>query len=191
MAKGTNPLTGLPGNVAIEQEVESRIAQNRKFSIIYADLDNFKVYNDTYGFKNGDGVIKLAADIMSWATRKHAGQEARLCHIGGDDFVLITSPESVEKICRSIHRCFGRLVNRCYCPEDRTRGWIKARGRDGKERNYPLISISLGVIEICGQCSLMEIGERAAHVKKFAKSRPGNSVAIDRRPPLGSAEAGR
>ncbi|ADU62464.1 diguanylate cyclase [Pseudodesulfovibrio aespoeensis Aspo-2] len=191
MAKGTNPLTGLPGNVAIEKEVESRIAQKRKFSIIYADLDNFKVYNDTYGFKNGDGVLKLAADIMSWAARKHAGQEAQVCHIGGDDFVLITAPEPVEKICRSIHRCFGRLINRCYCPEDRARGWIKARGRDGQERNYPLVSISLGVIEICGQCSLMEIGERAAHVKKFAKSRPGNSVAMDRRPPLGSEEAKR
>jgi EAL domain-containing protein (putative c-di-GMP-specific phosphodiesterase class I)/GGDEF domain-containing protein len=191
MAKGTNPLTGLPGNVAIEQEVESRIAQNRRFSIIYADLDHFKVYNDTYGFKNGDGVIKLAADIMSWAARKHAGQEARVCHIGGDDFVLITSPESVERICRSIHRCFGRLVRRCYCPEDRARGWIKARGRDGLERDYPLVSISLGVIEICGQCSLMEIGERAAHVKKYAKSQTGNSVAMDRRPPLGSPEAAR
>jgi diguanylate cyclase (GGDEF)-like protein len=186
MAKGTNPLTGLPGNVAIEQEVESRIAQNRRFSIIYADLDHFKVYNDTYGFKNGDRIIKLAADIMSWATRKHAGQDARLCHIGGDDFVLITSPESIEKICKSIHRCFGRLVKLCYCPEDRERGWINAKGRDGKERNYPLVSISLGVIEICGQCSLMEIGERAAHIKKYAKSQPGNSMAIDRRPPLGS-----
>jgi EAL domain-containing protein (putative c-di-GMP-specific phosphodiesterase class I)/GGDEF domain-containing protein len=186
MAKGTNPLTGLPGNVAIEQEVESRIAQNRRFSIIYADLDHFKVYNDTYGFKNGDRIIKLAADIMNWATKKYAGQDARLCHIGGDDFVLITSPDSIEKICRAIHRCFGRLVKLCYCPEDRARGWIKAKGRDGKERNYPLVSISLGVIEICGQCSLMEIGERAAHVKKYAKSKPGNSMAVDRRPPLGS-----
>ncbi len=191
MAKGTNPLTGLPGNVAIEQEVESRIAQNRRFSIIYADLDHFKVYNDTYGFKNGDGVLKLAADIMSWAARKHAGQEARVCHIGGDDFVLITSPESVERICRSVHRCFGRLVKRCYCPEDRARRWITAKGRDGVERDYPLVSISLGVIEICGNCSLMEIGERAAHVKKYAKSQEGNSVAMDRRPPLGSPEAAR
>jgi len=186
MAKGTNPLTGLPGNVSIEQEVESRIQQKRRFSIIYADLDHFKVYNDTYGFKNGDQIIRLAADLMSWATKKHAGQEARLCHIGGDDFVLISSPEAVEKFCTSVTRCFGRLVRNCYCAEDKKRGWIKARGRDGMERNYPLVSISLGVIEICGQCSLMEIGERAAHIKKFAKSKPGNSVAVDRRPPLGT-----
>lgn len=186
MAKGTNPLTGLPGNVSVEQEVESRVAQNRRFSIIYADLDHFKVYNDTYGFKNGDRIIRLAADILSWATRKHADKDACLCHIGGDDFVLITPPETVERICISVTRCFGRLVKNCYCEEDQNRGWINAKGRDGKERNYPLVSISLGVIEICGKCSLMEIGERAAHIKKFAKSKPGNSVAVDRRPPLGT-----
>ncbi|QJB58492.1 GGDEF domain-containing protein [Pseudodesulfovibrio sp. zrk46] len=186
MAKGTNPLTGLPGNVSIEQEVESRIAQERRFSIIYGDLDHFKVYNDTYGFKNGDQIIRLAADIMSWATKKHAGKNASLCHIGGDDFVLITSPDTVERICTSVIRCFGRLVKNCYCEEDRKRGWIEAKGRDGKKGRFPLVSISLGVIEICGQCSLMEIGERAAHIKKFAKSKPGNSVAMDRRPPLGS-----
>lgn len=186
MAKGTNPLTGLPGNVAIEQEVESRIKQKRGFSIIYGDLDHFKVYNDTYGFKNGDRIIKLAADIMAWATRKHAPQDAQLCHIGGDDFVLITTAESVQRICKSITRCFGRLVKNCYCAEDRDRGWIKAKGRDGKEREYPLVTISLGVIEVFGQCSLMEIGERAAHIKKYAKSIPGNSVAIDRRPAIGS-----
>ncbi|BDQ32781.1 diguanylate phosphodiesterase [Pseudodesulfovibrio portus] len=188
MAKGTNPLTGLPGNVAIEQAVEKRIKQKRTFSIIYADLDHFKVYNDTYGFKNGDHIIKLAADVMSWATRKHAPNNAQLCHIGGDDFVLITPPEAVQKICRSITRCFGRLVKNCYCSEDRERGWIQARGRDGKERKYPLVTISLGVIEIFGQCSLMEIGERAAHIKKYAKSIPGNSVAIDRRQAIGSED---
>ncbi len=186
MAKGTNPLTGLPGNVAIEQEVEGRIAQGRTFSIIYADLDHFKVYNDTYGFKSGDRIIKLAADIMMWAARKHASANSCLCHIGGDDFVLITDPESVDRICTSITRCFGRLVKNCYCVEDRTQGWIKAKGRDGKTREYPLVSISLGVISINGQCSLMEIGERAAHIKKYAKSIPGNSVAVDRRLPLGS-----
>lgn len=186
MAKGTNPLTGLPGNVAIEQEVESRICQGRSFSIIYADLDHFKVYNDTYGFKSGDRIIKLAADIMTWATKRHGSQGATLCHIGGDDFVLITEPDTVEKICRGIIRCFSRLVKQCYCAEDQAKGWITAKGRDGKTREYPLVSISLGVIGICGQCSLMEIGERAAHIKKYAKSKAGNSLVIDRRPPLGS-----
>lgn len=191
MARGTNPLTGLPGNVTLEQEVEARINRGDSFCIIYADLDYFKVYNDTYGFKNGDGIIKLASDILSWAAIKHCPKDALLCHIGGDDFVLITKPEAVEKTCISTLRCFKRLVNYCYSLQDRERGWIQAKGRDGKERQFPLVSISLGVIEIEGCCTLMEIGERAADIKKYAKSIPGNAFAKDRRAPLGTGLSGR
>jgi EAL domain-containing protein (putative c-di-GMP-specific phosphodiesterase class I)/GGDEF domain-containing protein len=186
MAKGTNPLTGLPGNVFLEQEIEARIAKKKSFSLIYADLDHFKVYNDTYGFKNGDRIIKLAADILSWAVKKYGPGDARLCHIGGDDFVILSNTESAEPICRGAIRCFKRLVRGCYCLADRQKGWIQAVGRDGQERQFPLVSMSLGIMEIAGKCTLLEIGERAAHIKKFAKSFPGNSYARDRRPPLGS-----
>ncbi len=186
MAKGTNPLTGLPGNVFLEQEIEARIAKKKSFSLIYADLDHFKVYNDTYGFKNGDRIIKLAADILSWAVKKYGPGDARLCHIGGDDFVILSNTESAEPICRGSIRCFKRLVRGCYCLADRQKGWIQAVGRDGQERQFPLVSMSLGIMEIAGKCTLLEIGERAAHIKKFAKSFPGNSYARDRRPPLGS-----
>ena len=189
MAKGTNPLTGLPGNVLMEQEIEARIARNKAFSLIYADLDHFKVYNDTYGFKNGDRIIKLAADILAWAVKKYGPGDARLCHIGGDDFVILTGNDSAEPICRAAIRCFKRLVRNCYCLADRQKGWIQAVGRDGMERQFPLVSISLGIMEIGGKCTLLEIGERAAHIKKYAKSFPGNSFARDRRPPLGSEEA--
>ena len=186
MAKGTNPLTGLPGNVSFEQEVEGRIGLGKPFAIIYADLDHFKVYNDSYGFKNGDRVIKLTADILSWAVRRHGTRDSVLCHIGGDDFVAIVPPSHAERVCLGVNRCFRRAVRGCYCQKDRERGWIFAVGRDGMEREYPLVSISLGILEIHGSCTLMEIGERAAHIKKYAKSIPGNSVARDRRPPLGS-----
>jgi len=188
MAKGTNPLTGLPGNVTLEREVEQGITAGRRFAIAYADLDNFKVYNDTYGFKNGDRVIKLAADILSWAVRRYGDATDKLFHIGGDDFVLVTRPEHVERMCLAATRCFKRLIRACYCAEDRKRGEVMATGRDGVERVYPLVSLSIGILEIGGPCSLMEIGERAAHVKKYAKSIPGNVYAWDRRPPLGSQQ---
>jgi diguanylate cyclase/phosphodiesterase len=181
MAKGTNPLSGLPGNVSVEKELESRIRSGETFDVIYADLDNFKVYNDTYGFKNGDMIIKLAADILSWATRRHGDSRSKLCHIGGDDFVIVTSPGKSKRICVGTMRCFKRLVQNCYCEEDRSRGWIKATGRDGQERDYPLVSISLGIIAIEGPTSLKEISERAASIKKYAKSIPGNSYVRDRR----------
>lgn len=181
MAKGTNPLSGLPGNVAVEKELEACIRSGESFDVIYADLDNFKVYNDTYGFKNGDMIIKLAADILAWATRRHGDPRSKLCHIGGDDFVIITSPAHSERICRGTVRCFRRLVRNCYCEEDRSRGWIKAAGRDGMRRDYPLVAISLGIIGVEGPTSLKEIGERAAGIKKYAKSIPGNSYVRDRR----------
>ncbi len=185
MAKGTNPLTGLPGNVTLEQEVEASVAAGKRFSIAYADLDNFKVYNDTYGFKNGDRVIKLAADLLDHSVRRFGDATAKLFHIGGDDFVLVSRPEHVERICQASTRCFKRLIRGCYCQEDRARGEVMATGRDGVERTYPLVSLSIGIMEIGGPCNLLEIGERAAYVKKYAKSLPGNVYAWDRRQPLG------
>lgn len=190
MAKGTNPLTGLPGNVNLEREVEAGICSGKRFSIAYADLDNFKVYNDTYGFKNGDRVIKLAAEILDHAVRRYGDASDKLFHIGGDDFVLLTKPENVERICQSATRCFKRIIRTCYSPEDRQRGEVVATGRDGVERSYPLVSLSIGILEIDGQCTLLEIGERAAHVKKYAKSMPGNVYAWDRRPPPGHSTSG-
>lgn len=181
MAKGTNPLSGLPGNVSLEKELEARIRSGQTFDIIYADLDNFKVYNDTYGFKNGDMIIKLASDILSWTTKRHGDTRSKLCHIGGDDFVVITNPDISERICLGAVRCFKRLVQNCYCEEDRQRGWITATGRDGQERDYPLVALSLGIIAIEGPTSLKEISERAASIKKYAKSISGNSYVRDRR----------
>jgi diguanylate cyclase (GGDEF)-like protein len=181
MAKGTNPLSGLPGNVALEKEIEQRIASNAPCDIIYADLDHFKVYNDTYGFRNGDLIIKLAADILAWAVRRHGGKDARLFHIGGDDFVVVCRPETSERISLGTVRCFKRLVRECYCNEDRARGWVMAKGRDGKQARFPLVSISLGILGVYSETSLKEIGEQAAHLKKYAKSIPGNGYVRDRR----------
>ncbi|MBF0496833.1 MAG: EAL and GGDEF domain-containing protein [Deltaproteobacteria bacterium] len=188
MAKGTNPLSGLPGNVAIERELENRLKQDQPFALIYADLDNFKVYNDTYGFKKGDQIILLTAKILDWAGKRHGHRDDFLAHIGGDDFVLITSPESAERICLGVVRLFKRLSGACYNASDQERGWIRAKGRDGQDREFPLVSISLAIVDCCGKCTLVDIGERSAEVKKYAKSKPGNCFVRDRRAPLGTKE---
>ena len=188
MAKGTNPLTGLPGNVSLETEVENHLAVGRPASFIYADLDNFKVYNDVYGFSNGDKIILLLSRILSWAVKRHGSEDDFVAHIGGDDFVLITRPDRAERVCRAVSRCFKRLVKACYCEQDWERGWITAKGRDGKEDKFPMVSVSLGIVDCFGSCTLKEIGERAAEVKKYAKSRAGNSYVRDRRSPLGLEE---
>jgi diguanylate cyclase (GGDEF)-like protein len=186
MAKGTNPLTGLPGNVVIEKRIERCIGLGKPFTLIYADLDNFKVYNDTYGFQNGDKILMLLARIMGWALRRHGCDNGFLGHIGGDDFVIITSPHCAERIAKAVVRCFKRLIRGCYNREDLERGWILANGRDGIQAKFPLVSVSLGIMDCVGPCTLSQISERSAEIKKFAKSFEGNAAIRDRRSPLGS-----
>ncbi len=190
LAKGTNPLTGLPGNVALENEIEKRLKTGGAFALIYADLDNFKAYNDYYGFKSGDRIILLLAEILTWAVNRHGTRGDVVAHIGGDDFVCVLSRQKAERICLAVTRCFKRLVRSCYSAHDRERGWIMARGRDGVEREFPLVSVSLAVIDCQGNCSLQEIGERAAQMKHFAKSIPGNVFVVDRRSPVGTGSTG-
>lgn len=185
MAKGASPLTGLPGNVSIERELEARSAGGSPFSIVYADLDNFKAYNDTYGFTEGDGIILLLSRIMAWAVRRHGANGDFLGHVGGDDFVLLTRPEHAERICKAVVRCFGRLVRARYRRCDRERGYITAKDRAGRLTDFPLVSVSLAIVDCLGECSLDAIGLRAAEMKQFAKTMPGNSWSRDRRSPLG------
>lgn len=186
LAKGTNPLSGLPGNVSLENEIEKRITQQQSFALIYADLDNFKAYNDSYGFKSGDQIILLLAELLTRAVKKHGAPGDVTAHIGGDDFVCVLEHQGAERICKAVTRCFKRLVRHHYNAEDREKGWIFARGRDGVEKEFPLVSVSLAVLDCQGSCSLQEIGERAAQMKHFAKSIPGNIYVLDRRGPMGT-----
>jgi EAL domain-containing protein (putative c-di-GMP-specific phosphodiesterase class I)/GGDEF domain-containing protein len=181
LAKGTSPLSGLPGNLALERALEDRLLNGRPFSLLYADLDNFKVYNDTYGFNEGDKILLLLSKLLDSALQKKGAGNDALYHVGGDDFVLISHPSRVMNIAKCVARCFGRLSRSCYHREDRERGWILGKDRDGNKRTFPLVSISLGAIDCYDRCSLRELSEQAAAIKKYAKSLPGNSYVRDRR----------
>jgi EAL domain-containing protein (putative c-di-GMP-specific phosphodiesterase class I)/GGDEF domain-containing protein len=188
LAKGSNPLTGLPGNVAIEQEVERRTKRRIVSSIMYVDLDNFKVYNDVYGFNNGDRIIRLTAEIIKDAVTKAGSPEDFTGHVGGDDFIIISAPERCELISKIILDSFERRIPEFYNEEDREKGYIVAKGRDGKMSAFGLVSASIGILDVAFDVSftLEELGHRAAEVKKFAKSKIGNSMVRDRRAPLGA-----
>lgn len=188
LAKGSNPLTGLPGNVAIEQEIERRTRQKIASSLIYIDLDNFKIYNDVYGFKSGDMIIKLTAALLKEAIHGAGNPDDFVGHIGGDDFLIISGQPQAEPIGRRIAELFSTRVPEFYHEEDRERGFIVATGRDGQQGRFPLVSASIGILDVEFEkpFSLEELSHRAAEVKKFAKSRPGNSVVRDRRAPLGA-----
>jgi diguanylate cyclase (GGDEF)-like protein len=186
MAKGANPLTGLPGNVAIEKEIEDRAHLQKTTSLIYADLDNFKVYNDKYGFEAGDRMILFCAKVLTWSARRHGGREAYVGHVGGDDFVIMTDPDLAERVCRAVVRVFKRLVPSMYEPEDSRRGFINGKSRGGEYRNFPLTSVSLAIVDCQGSFDMMQIGQRAADMKKYAKNQLGNVYVRDRRSPVGS-----
>jgi len=181
MAKGTNPLSGLPGNLDIEKEIDRRMKAHERYSIIYADLDNFKVYNDTYGFKNGDKIILQISKIISWATSRHGSGGDFVGHIGGDDFVMVTTPEKAKRICKSVTRCFKRLARYNYNENDSKNGWMEGKGRDGSISKFPLVSVSLAILDCEPEQTLMEIGEQAASLKKWAKSIEGNCWVRERR----------
>ncbi len=178
-----NPLTGLQGNIEIQTELNQRIAKRMLFAVIYGDLDNFKAYNDVYGFASGDRAIKLTADIIVDNVHNYGNQGDFIGHIGGDDFVLISTPDKVEKICKGIISDFDEKIKSLYCDEDVQRGYIVTSNRQGQIMKFPLISISLAVVtnESRELISHIQIAEIAAEIKKKAKSLPGSTYVKDRR----------
>jgi len=187
MAKGASPLTGLPGGLTLEREIENHCNGDDPASFIYIDLDHFKAYNDTYGFKSGDAMLRLLAKIAAWAAKRHAGKGHFVGHVGGDDFVVICQPQRAERVCTAVVRCFSRLVKGLYSAEHAAQGYVEAKGRDGRMSRFPLVSVSLGIVDCVGACDLQQIGQRAAETKRWAKSLPGNVWVRDRRRPVSAA----
>jgi PleD family two-component response regulator len=176
------PLTRLPGNIAIEHEVRGRFERRVPWAVIYADIDNFKAYNDAYGFARGDEAIKLVATTMA-DTIKHVGNETDfLGHIGGDDFIIVTEPVRAEALARAVAANFDRDVPRLYDAVDRSRGWIASRDRRGNAMRFPLMSLSLAIVTNANRVtSYQNIGEVAAELKSYAKRQTGSFVAMDKR----------
>ena len=175
------PLTGLPGNVQIQAEMKKRLTNKEKYAMMYIDLDNFKAYNDTYGFSNGDEIIKFTARLISKYVMKN--DENFVGHIGGDDFVAIVEDEDYEKICQNIIAEFDKCIEKFFTKEDVERGYIEVENRKGIMEQFPLTTISVGVVEVTSERfkNTLEIGEAGAAVKHLAKTIFGSTYVIDRR----------
>ncbi len=178
-----SPLTGLPGNVQIQAEMKKRLLNKERFAMFYFDLDNFKAYNDTYGFANGDEIIKFTARTIVDNIHNIGMDNSFVGHIGGDDFVAITGVADYEKICRDIISDFDTYVLGYYNDEDVEKGYIEVANRRGIIEQFPLTSISIGVVEVTpGRFkNTLEIGEVGAQVKHQAKSIMGSTYIINRR----------
>ncbi len=179
-----SPLTGLPGNVQIQTELKKRLLRKDTFQVLYFDLDNFKAYNDVYGFLKGDEIIKLTARIITKNVHSLEDTDTFVGHIGGDDFVAIVD-ENVDhdKICQNIIAEFDEEILKYFNDIDIQRGYIEVSNRKGIIEEFQLTSISIGVVVADKKrfSNILEIGEIGAQVKHLAKTTIGSSYAIDRR----------
>jgi diguanylate cyclase (GGDEF)-like protein len=181
--RNANPLTGLNGNLEIQREITSRITKGIVFAVIYVDLDNFKAYNDVYGFSNGDRIIILTADIIRDQVELWGNKDDFVGHIGGDDYIIISTPDKAINICKQIIDEFDEKVLSFYNEEDRLREFITTKNRKGETDTFPLMSISLATVtnERRELNSAVEVGDIAAEVKKKLKTMAGSNYFVDRR----------
>ena len=178
-----SPLTGLPGNVQIHAELKKRITKREEFAVLYIDLDNFKAYNDVYGFLKGDQIIQFTANVIVSSIHSFFSEGGFVGHIGGDDFIAIAPYGDVENLCQTIIATFDKGVKKFFTDEDIKKGYIEVENRKGVIDQFPLTSISIGVVvaERDRFTNILEIGEVSTQVKHMSKSVPGSSYAIDRR----------
>ena len=183
MNRRISPLTGLPGNVQIHAELKKRLSNDEEFSVLYLDLDNFKSYNDVYGFLKGDQIIEFTAQTILKCIHKRFPENSFVGHIGGDDFIAIVPSTEIDDVCQSIIATYDRDATRFFTKEDLEKGYIEVENRRGVVEQFPLTSISIGVVVVEKNRfeNILEIGELGAQVKHMAKSIIGSSYAVDRR----------
>jgi len=190
-----NPLTRLPGGVAIEVVLKERLSDDSPMAFCLADLRHFKAFNDRYGYARGNEVILATAQIISQAVKEHGKEKDFVGHVGGDDFVLVTTPDRYEKICSSIIDSFDRRILEFYDPEDKERGYIQGKTRRGQVVSFPIMTIALAVVTNQHRKlkSHIQVGEIAAEMKNFAKTFSKSIFVVDKRraPPYEWAPEGK
>ncbi len=174
-----NPLTGLPGNVAIQAEISRQLEQQGVFALMYIDLDNFKAFNDVYGFARGDRAIHLLASVL----QEQIDPGDFLGHIGGDDFVILHFGTDPEALCQTIIRVFDERIRSLYDEGDLQRGYLIATDRYGVPRQFGITSLSIAVVTtyLRSFATVDEMSRVAAELKQAAKQVSGSSYKIDRR----------
>lgn len=179
-AKHLNPLSGLPGNLLIEHKLTEHMENNTPFTVLYLDIDNFKVYNDVYGFENGDRMIQFVSRIISNVSTS-LEDNVFIGHIGGDDFVMVLETYEVECICREIIELFEKGKRDFYTSEDVKQNYIMAKNRHGKDEKFGLVTISIAGVKNTGGKfkDIYQLSEYASKVKKKCKEIWDNSYIIE------------
>jgi diguanylate cyclase (GGDEF)-like protein len=178
-----NPLTKLPGNVPLSQALEKRLSQDRLFPVLYLDLSNFKAFNDKYSYLRGDKVIRITAQIIVKVVKEKGNPDDFIGHIGGDDFMVITSSDKVDGLCRGMIKDFDHEIPNLYDEKDKKKGYIITKDRLNRTRKFPLMTISIGVVtnKLRKFSSPAEISDVGTELKRYAKLKKGSSCVVDKR----------
>jgi diguanylate cyclase (GGDEF)-like protein len=181
--RAVSPLTGLPGNHRINEEIEFRTKTGEGFAVCHVDLDNFKAFNDRYGWLRGDDVIELLSSTLKLAAAEAGPPQPFIGHVGGDDFVIVCTADQVEPLCDRVVERFDAGVVALHEADDVQRGYLSVVDRQGHERHYPLASVSIGVAttEKRRYDDPRDVVAVANEMKGVAKAHAGSYVAIDRR----------
>lgn len=183
LLRGVSPLTGLPGNFEILRQLETLLADGSSFALIHADLDSFKGYNDHYGFVRGDDAIRATAEVLLEVLTGVNGRPRFLGHVGGDDFAILLPADAADAVAERIVSAFDALAPRLYDAADLARGSVAVTGRDGVDRDEPLLTISLGIATTNNRRfgSPVEMAAVASEMKHYAKGHIGSAWRTDRR----------
>lgn len=181
--RGASPLTGLPGNVVLEQEIARRVGEPGRLAVIHFDLKNFKPYNDYYSYKRGDQVLSLTAQLIVEAARGEGGRDTFVAHIGGDDFFVVTTPERVDAIGNRVIESFDALIPLHYDEGDREAGHIAAENRRGETEVFPLVTLTgcVATNESPLVTHPAQIAEALTELKTIAKRATRSTLVRDRR----------
>jgi len=178
-----NPLTRLPGNIAILKQIQNRLDSGDTFAVAWVDLDDFKPFNDKYGFARGDEVLKMVGRLLLNTVKEEQPSNSFVGHIGGDDFVFIVSYDVVEVVSEKVIRNFDGIIPIFYDSEDQAKGYIESADRSGNAVSFPIMSISIGVAhnKFTPFSIAVEITEIASEMKHYSKVTKGSCYKVDRR----------
>jgi diguanylate cyclase (GGDEF)-like protein len=178
-----SPLTRLPGNLAIEMELRRRLEAEEPFAVLYLDLDNFKAFNDVYGFTHGDEAIQMLARITVDVVRRRGTPIDFVGHIGGDDFIVVTDTARADEMAQEVITEFDRDIRSLYSAKDLRAGYIETRDRRGTLNRFPVMTLSIAVVgnDHRQLTKYAQVGEAAAELKRYAKSIAGSVFVKDKR----------
>ncbi|MCK9363514.1 MAG: diguanylate cyclase [Syntrophales bacterium] len=178
-----NPLTRLPGNISINRQIQRRLDKGEGFAFAYADLSEFKPFNDRYGFSRGDEVLKITGRLILNIVKSKQPAGSFVGHIGGDDFVFIMEKSLIQEACRDVIKAFDNIILTFYDPQDRENNGIESVDRRGVLMSFPFISLAIGVTDTAGR-SFTHFGQvtgAASEMKNLAKKKRDSSFSVDKR----------